>query len=87
MYCDRHGLGLSALRYWSHRLGREGAAPEVGSEATVRLARVVTTPAASPGPRPALVLEVRGARITVDVGFDRATLAELLDVLRAGVAQ
>jgi transposase len=89
-YCENHGVGLSALRHWSHRLGRRSEAPATTAAMTVRLARVVSTaapavtgPTEEPSSRPALVLEVRGARIMVDVGFDRATLAEVLDVLRS----
>ena len=89
-YCEKHGVGLSALRHWSHRLGRRSAAPATGGATTVRLARIVsiaataaTAPTAEAGPRSSLVLEVRGARIMVDVGFDRVTLAEVLDVLRS----
>lgn len=89
-YCEKHGVGLSALRHWSHRLGRRSTASATGGATTVRLARVVAiaatagmAPTAEASPRPSLVLEVGGARIMVDVGFDRATLAGVLDVLRS----
>ena len=83
-YCEQHGLGLSALRHWSQRLRRE---EEAGDATPVRLARVVTRPEtaagseASPASRSALALEVRGVRITVEAGFDHATLADVLGLL------
>ena len=49
----------------------------------VRLARVVATPAA-PASTPALIVEVGVARIRVEPGFDRATLAAIVDVLGGG---
>jgi transposase-like protein len=91
-YCKQHGLGLSALRHWSHRLRREE-----GGVAEVRMARVVVAPAEKTSAteraeglsaaRSALVLEVRGARITVEAGFDRATLAKVLELLGVEAAR
>ena len=86
-FCGKHGLALSGLRNWSYRL----RAAEKGSKASpVKLVRVTVkrsteaTPppvAADERPKPALTLELGGARITVPTGFDRPTLRAVLDVL------
>lgn len=52
----------------------------------VRIARVVPTPAARP-PTSVLVVEIGAARIRVEAGFDRATLAAVLEVLGGGGAR
>jgi hypothetical protein len=52
----------------------------------VRLAKVVREVAPPLADAAALVVEVGGARISVARGFDRATLAAVLDVLGAGGA-
>lgn len=86
-YCERHGLGLSALRYWAQRARREAGA--TAAAPPVRLARVVRTrPIAELAPvAPVVVIEVGGARVSVARGFDRATLATVLEVLGAGLGR
>lgn len=69
------GFAGSTLRWWSSRLGRQ----------TPSFVRVV---AASDGPRGAgsIELEVGKVRVHVRAGFDRALLAEVLEVLREEAA-
>lgn len=92
------GFTGSGLRYWAHRLRREAAAAHTPTRG-VRLARVlrsaVPTVEAAPttmvradvAPEESpVVLELGGARIAVQRGFDRATLAAVLEVV-AGLAR
>ena len=72
-YATGRGFAGSTLRWWASRLGRRQAA----------FVRVVS--AREPGTRDGGVeLEVGGVRVLVRAGFDRATLAEVLELLRAG---
>lgn len=68
------GFAASTLRWWSSRLGRQ----------TPGLVRVL---AANDAPRGAgsIELEVGEVRVHVRAGFDRALLAEVLEVLREEV--
>lgn len=75
VFCAGSGMSVSALRYWARRWPAESA-----RTAMVRLARVVARPG-SPAPAPALIVEVGVARIRVEPGFDRTTLAAIVDVL------
>jgi hypothetical protein len=99
-YCEGKPFTAGGLRYWASRLRREKSrrpAPPV-----VRMARVVVGATASPSaavPRPgppispgrataeALTVECGEMRVVVRPGFDRGTLAGVLDVLatRGGV--
>lgn len=103
-YAESRGVGLSALRYWTQRVGRgpiPAAAAAVAAAApapsranalvATRMARVVTGATADAtvrlsdrGRASGVVLEIRGIRISVAAGFDRTTLAEVVDVLGAG---
>lgn len=83
-YCEGKPFTAGGLRHWSHRL-REREQP-----APVRMARVVRiSELKSPGPAgrtpsgvaPDLVVEIGTARIAVRPGFDRATLADVVEVL------
>jgi len=74
------GFSASTLRWWSSRLGRKVATPTP----VIRLARLVRPPAIEePAPRGAIFVELRAvaARITVEPGTDRETLAMVVDVL------
>lgn len=88
-YCERQGLGLSALRYWALRARREQAAATV--RPPVRLARVeraaAATESTTSSSSSAVVIEIGRARVSVEQGFDRATLATVLDVLGARVGR
>ena len=67
------GVAASTLYQW---LAAARATP------IVRLARVVRRPVASePGAAAMLVLEIDDARLRVPAGFDRATLASVLELL------
>lgn len=85
-FAEGRDYTVHMLRYWAGRVKEEAAA-----EPSIRLARVVRTSAgAAPLPSAtarqptgaALVLEVGGARVQVPVGFERATLRAVLEVLR-----
>jgi hypothetical protein len=94
-FCKGKSFTAGGLRYWASRL--KGAPPRnPSSKPEVRLARVLRTPApvraeerARVPPAAAsafaseatVVIEVPGARVSVRPGFDRATLAAVLDVL------
>jgi hypothetical protein len=87
-FAEGRDYTVHMLRYWARRIAEEAAA---SSEPSIRLARVVRTSAgAAPLPSAtarqptgaALVLEVGGARVQVPVGFERATLRAVLEVLR-----
>jgi len=83
-YCERHGLGLSSLRYWAQQVRREQAAP-VAPLRLARVKRVATAePATVPSVAPVVVIEVGSARVHVERGTDLATLATVLSVLGAG---
>jgi hypothetical protein len=99
-YCEDKGFSAGALRHWSYRLGqaeREKAQAEKSGEVSVRVARVVCTPASKSGPdasaadvsRPCgvashvLVVEIGAARIAVRPGFDQTTLSMVLETLTA----
>jgi lambda repressor-like predicted transcriptional regulator len=80
-FAAREGLALSTLYEWVAKL-----APR---QPVLRIARVIrrpshagdeATPTAMGG---AVVIEVGAARLRVGAGFDRATLAAVLDVLEA----
>jgi hypothetical protein len=83
-FCAKQDLQLSGLRYWTYRL----RAAEKASEAdAVKLVPVTVKPDAAPSTpaaeraKPALIVELGGARITVPTGVDRATLKVVLDAL------
>src|SRR5438105_1158465 len=54
-FCAGRGFTAGGLRYWAHRLRKKEAESRSGPSPSVRLARVVRTPAAPPsaGPEPA----------------------------------
>jgi transposase len=85
-YCADKDFTAGGLRHWAHRLshGEEQAGPQV------RIARVVRVRRARrpvPGDEQAEVfVEIGAARIAVRAGFDRETLAAVVDVLAAARA-
>jgi hypothetical protein len=85
-YSKQHGLTLSSLQRWSHRLRRE--APEPPAAAAIRLARVervaVSSEPTAPATVPGVVVEISGARVRVERGADAATVAMVLAALGAG---
>lgn len=72
-YARGRGFAPSTLRWWASRLGRR----ETG------FVRVVT---ASRDREEPITIEIRDARIVVPGHFDRAALAAIVDVVRAGGA-
>src|SRR4051812_48172102 len=74
-FCAGKGFSPGGLRYWSSRLSRGEIVREV------RMARVVR---AVPAPEPAtspIVVEVGGARVVVQRGFDPDALRAVFAVL------
>jgi len=65
-YCEQHGLGLSTLRYWTRKAGREA----VTATDRIRLARVERVAASEASTdavaTAAVVIEVGGARVRVE---------------------
>jgi hypothetical protein len=88
-FCKGKAFTAGGLRYWASRLGRETGSRK--REPVIRIGRVLRKPASveatSTGPervgdkRHAIVVELDTARVTVQPGFDRPTLAAVLDVL------
>jgi hypothetical protein len=74
-YAARRGYSVSSLRQWAKDVSRRGE--EEGAAAHFVQLKVATT-------RPAVTLEVGGARIVVEPGFDadhlRAVVAALASV-------
>jgi len=87
-FCEGREFSSKALVWWASRF-RRGGFPK---EAVVRargagLARVVR--GADDAPRvsePAVVIELSGARVRVEVGCSRAALAMVVDVLRSAAS-
>jgi hypothetical protein len=101
-FCAGREFTAGGLRYWTHRLRKEGAAPAPASTTVVRVARVrrvptvakeklegaqLVGPSAPAGETP-IVVELGAARVSVRSGFDRATLASVMEVIavRGGVS-
>ena len=89
-YCEGKPFTPGGLRHWAYRLGA-GRSREAAPAPPVRIAKVVRIPRAKAPPEaderacvvPELILEVGPVRIEVRTGFDRATLAAVLDVVAA----
>ena len=93
-FCKGKTFTAGGLRYWASRL-KETPPRGPSSKPEVRLARVrltssperdeergrVLPTASAMATDPTLVVEVHGARVSVRPGFDRTTLAAVLDVL------
>lgn len=85
-FCEGKDFTAGGLRHWAYRLRQ--TRPRKQGTLPVRVAKVVPVPRPAPVPEPAppsapLVLEVGGVRIAVRPGFDRPTLAAVVDVLSA----
>lgn len=74
------GFAASTLRYWASRLNQVAAARKE-APAGPRMVRVERSRASTAGAP--LVVTVGAARVEVASGFDRATLASVLEVLGA----
>jgi len=77
------GFAASTLRWWSSRLGREAGGR--AATAMVRIAQLVRVPDAVTARPSAVVIELldASARITVETGVDRETLAAVLAAIDA----
>lgn len=93
-YAQARSLSVQQIWNWSWRLRRDeppARGPRRAARSTthpatkcVRLARVVRVAAppsepVGPVPQAGLVVELRGVRIAVPTGFDRATFSAVLD--------
>jgi hypothetical protein len=84
-FCKGKPFSAGGLRCWAYRLRRDEArASEVPALSLARVVRVPEPPMAAAPVGGSLVVELAGARVTVPAGFDRATVAAVLDVLVAG---
>ncbi len=76
------GFAPSTLRYWASLRRHELATtPPPRALRRVRMARVEVAPSISASP---LVVEVAGARIEIQAGFDRALLRDVVAALGSG---
>lgn len=84
MFCEGKGFSVHSLRSWRSRQleAERRAAP---GKAPIALARVQVASPHLPGAvgpiAAGISVEVGGLRVRVDPGFDRATLAAVLDVI------
>lgn len=93
-FSEGRDFSANGLRHWAFKLGKTKRRRR---QAEVPIARVVRVPAESAAKTIAgatvpvdssLVVEIGGARVVVQPGFDRETLALLVEVLAArGEAQ
>jgi hypothetical protein len=82
-FSRREGYAASTLRWWASKLKRE---PEVRLARVVRTAPVASADSADGRPGMIVIEAMRaGARIAIESGADRATLAMVLDLLGCGV--
>lgn len=84
-FADEHGFRVSALRYWSARLGRKPAAPTAPAMVRVvpRTSAAVAAVPVSSTTGAELVVEVRDARVRVARGFDPELLVAVVRALGA----
>lgn len=90
-FCEGRGYSPANLLWWSSHFRRNGfPAMSVASD-SVALARVIRR--AEIGDRHAMMamrgvmIEFPGARVRVEAGADRATVAMVLDVLRSAASE
>lgn len=84
VFAAREGIKVGTLRWWSSRLQREvttAAAP-----APIPMVQLMRIPGRSSGTGVVVDLPEARARIMVDPGFDRNTLALVLELLGRGRA-
>ena len=83
-FSEAGGFSEVGLRNWSYRLKRAKDAPPSETVRMVRVERALGREKAAPRAEDQAVIlsvEVGGARVAVTPGFDRATLAAIVDVL------
>jgi hypothetical protein len=82
-FAEGRGFEGSTLRYWSSRLKQEAGAT-AGEAPPVRIARVVRRTRTSEVAAPSvsgIVVEIGRARVTVQQGFDRSLLRDVIALL------
>ena len=93
-FAEGREFSVHMLRYWARQIAATVPATSTTTAAmvarpAVRMARVLRTTAA-PAPagpvQPPVVLEVGRVRVAVMSGFDRPTLAAVLELLGAGAS-
>lgn len=86
-YCEKRGLKVSTLRYWSRRIRREAteALDEKFEKGPARFAKVRRTGTKSSSPSASCSEPVRlvvgEVRVEVGAGFDAEALRRVLEVL------
>jgi hypothetical protein len=85
-FSELEGLSASSLRWWSTRLKKLAAEGEAtpASTSKIAMARVHRVPPKRDAPR--VFVEVAGARIVVERGFDVELLREVIRALAVTVA-
>jgi hypothetical protein len=81
-FCRRREISAATLLWWSSQLSRKRVGRATGRKERVAMARVVAR-SSNPEARTAIRIELGGARVDVGPGTDRATLALVLEALRA----
>jgi len=84
VFAAHEGIKVGTLRWWSSRLRREVTAPT--APAPVPMVQLVRVPSRSSGTGVVVDLPDMRARVMVDPGFDRNTLALVLELLGRGRA-
>lgn len=84
-FCAGKEFTAGGLRHWAHRLSHgDPPHPRVRVARVVRMGRVGNAPAGDQ--RAEVYVEIGTARIAVRPGFDRETVAALVEVLAAARA-
>ena len=90
-FCGGRGYSSTNLLWWSSHFRRNGFPATSPASGSVALARVVrraeVTDQSAQGTARGLVIELPHARVAVETGADRATLAMVLDVLRSAASE
>jgi hypothetical protein len=84
VFAAREGIKVGTLRWWSSRLQRE--VTTTAALAPVPMVQLVRIPSRSRGTGVVVDLPDARARVMVDPGFDRNTLALVLELLGRGRA-
>lgn len=79
VFAAREGVKEGTLRWWSSRLQRE--VPTGAGPAPVPMVQLVRVPSRSRGTGVVVDLPDARARVMIDPGFDRETLAAVLELL------
>lgn len=80
VFAAHEGIKANRLYYWASKLKREETSLET-SPAPVRMMQLVRVPASAPALGITIDVPDARARIVVEPGFDRGTLALVLETL------